>query len=466
MLFQTFQFSLFFAVVFSVYWWMRSHRARMVWLLVASFVFYMSWNPWLISLILLSASVDYLVALRLEQTQSPQTRKLLVTLSVTFNLGLLAFFKYTNFFLTSAHAVGSSLGWSFNTPLLNLVLPLGISFYTFETISYIVDVYHGRIKAVRSLLDYALYIMFFPHLVAGPIVRPRDFLPQLQSKMRFSWTRMQLGVQLFHVGLFKKAVIADYLATIADPIFKDPSLYGTSAVWLGVLAYAGQIYCDFSGYSDMAVGVAHMLGFKLPSNFRAPYLAANITDFWRRWHISLSTWLRDYLYVPLGGNRHGTWATYRNLLLTMLLGGLWHGANWTFVAWGLYHGVLLALHRAWPWKDRGGIWLRPFSTAATFLSVSVGWVFFRAQTFSDAGTILTRMAGAPDGQVLVPLSVLLVATCLAFILLGNLAGALTEGRKLWLRVPAPVMGVALACFLALALSLMSEDGYAFIYFQF
>jgi alginate O-acetyltransferase complex protein AlgI len=466
MLFQTFQFFIFFGVVFSVYWRMRNHRARMVWLLIASFVFYMSWNPWLVSLILLSASVDYLVALRLEQTAAPRTRKLLLILSISFNLGLLAFFKYANFFLASAGALGAWLGWSFNPPRLELVLPLGISFYTFETISYIVDVYQGRTRAVRSLLDYALYIMFFPHLVAGPIVRPRDFLPQLQSKKHFSWTRMQLGVQLFLLGLFKKAVIADYLATIADPIFKSPSLYGTSAVWLGVLAYAGQIYCDFAGYSDMAVGAAHMLGFKLPCNFRAPYLAANITDFWRRWHISLSTWLRDYLYVPLGGNRHGTWATYRNLMLTMLLGGLWHGANWTFVAWGLYHGVLLAVHRAWPWKEIGGVWLRPLSTAATFLCVCVGWVFFRAQTFADAGTVLTRLFGASDGQVLVPLTVLLAGLCLALIVLGNMIGTLERGRKLWQRVPAPVLGAALACFLALALSLMSEDGYAFIYFQF
>src|SRR5260370_15993443 len=389
-----------------------------------------------------------------------------LSLSVGFNLGLAGFFKSPNFFLASAHALGSWLGWSFDTPLLKLVLPLGISFYTFETISYIVDVYQGRTRAVRSLLDYALYIMFFPHLVAGPIVRPRDFLPQLRCEKHFSWTRMQLGVQLFLLGLFKKAVIADYLATIADPIFKSPSLYGTSAVWLGVLAYAGQIYCDFSGYSDMAVGVAHTLGFKLPCNFRAPYLAANITDFWRRWHISLSTWLRDYLYVPLGGNRNGTWATYRNLLLTMLLGGLWHGANWTFVAWGLYHGVLLALHRAWPCKELGGGWRRPVATAATFLLVCVGWVFFRAQSFTDAGTVLTRMFGASSGQVLVPLTVLLAGASLATILLGNLLSMLARGRNLWSRIPAPVMGAALACFLALALSLLSEDGYAFIYFQF
>src|SRR5262245_57764182 len=398
MLFQTFKFFIFFCVVFAVYWGLRRHRARMAWLLLASCVFYMSWNPWLISLILLSASVDYVVALRLEHVTAPRTRKLLLIGSISFNLALLGFFKYVNFFLDNAQALGGWLGWSLPLPHLDLILPLGISFYTFETISYIVDVYLGRTKPVHNPLDYALYIMFFPHLIAGPIVRPRDLLPQLQRENRFSWARMQLGVQFFLLGLFKKAAIADFLATIADPIFKEPHLYASGAVWLGVLAYAVQIYCDFSGYSDMAVGTAHMLGFKLPCNFRMPYLAANITDFWRRWHISLSSWLRDYLYVPLGGNRHGTWATYRNLLLTMLLGGLWHGAAWTFVAWGLLHGVLLAVHRAWPWKDAGGVWLRPFGVATTLLCVCIGWVFFRAQSFGDAWTILSAMFGIVDGR--------------------------------------------------------------------
>src|SRR5262249_10424939 len=226
----------------------------------------------------------------------------------------------------------------------------------------------------------AVYILFFPHLVAGPIVRPQEFLPQLKYEKRWSWSRHLLGLRIFLIGLFKKAVIADNLAPVADAVFASPWNFGTLAIWLGVLCYSVQIYCDFSGYSDMAVGLAHTLGFKLPANFRMPYLARDISEFWRRWHLTLSTWLRDYLYIPLGGNRRGEGATYRNLILTMFLGGLWHGAAWTFAVWGLYHGLLLALHKAirlpdWRWWPA----LQPLFCLGTFLSVSVGWVFFRAQ---------------------------------------------------------------------------------------
>src|SRR5262245_19119751 len=385
MLFHSFAFFAFFWVVFAVYWILRQHRHRLAWLLFASCVFYMVWNPWLISLILFSASVDFFMAIQLEHIQSPRARRGLLVLSITTNLSLLAFFKYANFFLDSVHGCAGWLGWHYTSPALELILPLGISFYTFETISYIVDVYQGRTKAERSLLDYALYIMFFPHLIAGPIVRPRDFLPQLKLRKLFSYGRFYVGLKLFLLGLVKKAVLADQLAGVVEPVFKDPEAFGSAAVWLAVLCYAMQIYCDFSGYSDMARGIAHTLGYKLPANFNLPYLAANITDFWRRWHISLSSWLRDYLYIPLGGNRNGVAQTYRNLILTMLLGGLWHGASWTFVAWGLYHGVLLALHRVCPrprWT--GHVLLRPFAVAGTFLLVCVGWVFFRAQNFADA----------------------------------------------------------------------------------
>src|SRR5262245_1692509 len=293
MLFSTFPFFCFFCVVFAVYWSLPRHRWRMAWLLAASFVFYMSWNPWLIGLIVASASIDYVVALTLERTASRPRRKVLVCLSVAANLSFLAYFKYANFFLASAAALLRQLGLPAQDRALAIVLPLGISFYTFEAISYVVEVYRGRVRAVRNPLDYALYIMFFPHLIAGPIVRPADFLPQLARPKRWDWDRMQLGVQFFLVGLFKKAVLADHLATVADPVFAAPSDWGSDAVWLGVLSYAGQIYCDFSGYSDMAVGLAHMLGFKLPANFRRPYFAVGLGDFWRRWHISLSSWLRD-----------------------------------------------------------------------------------------------------------------------------------------------------------------------------
>jgi len=330
-----------------------------------------------------------------------------------------------------------------------------------------VEVYRGRVRAARNPMDYALYIMFFPHLIAGPIVRPRDFLPQLERPKRWDWDRMQLGVQFFLVGLFKKAVLADHLATVADPVFAAPGDWSSAAVWLGVLSYAGQIYCDFSGYSDMAVGLAHMLGFKLPANFRRPYFAVGLGDFWRRWHVSLSSWLRDYLYIPLGGSRGGRWATYRNLFLTMLLGGLWHGANWTFILWGGYHGLLLALERAVPLPRplRGAAW-RPVLAVVTFLAVCVGWVLFRAQSFAEAGAVLARLVRPAAGAALDPTLVVTAVACLAALLVGHLGGTLLDVKRLERRLPAPALAAALAGLLLLTLVLFPEDGKSFIYFQF
>jgi alginate O-acetyltransferase complex protein AlgI len=467
MLFHTVEFLGFFAIVFPVYWLLPWHRVRMSWLLAASFFFYMSWNPWLITLILFSASLDFCVALKLEKVASPRWRKLLVALSVTCNLGLLAFFKYTNFLLGTAHSL---LGWfhvRYDPTFLNIILPLGISFYTFETISYIVDVYRGRIKAERNLLDYALYIMFFPHLIAGPIVRPGDFLPQVARRKRFSWLRMSAGIQLFLLGLFKKAVLADHLSAAVDPVFKSPEAFATGSLWLAVIGYAAQIFCDFSGYSDMAIGLAHLFGFKLHANFNMPYLAANITDFWRRWHISLSSWLRDYLYIPLGGNRNGTWQTYRNLMVTMLLGGLWHGASWTFVFWGFIHGAALALHRAIP----APAWLssrvfRPLGVAATFLTVCVAWVFFRAHTFSQAILILKRMVRPTAGGSLDGATASIALGCLAIVLVFHGVGRTVTVERLDRRLPPALVGAALGMLLMAALVLLPRERAAFIYFQF
>jgi alginate O-acetyltransferase complex protein AlgI len=466
MLFHSLPFVAFFAVVFPVYWAIRSHRWRMSWLLAASCVFYGSWNPWFILLVLFSASVDYAAALAIEKSAPDRWRRLLLVGSITINLGLLAFFKYVNFFLQSTTALGRVLGLDYALPLQEIVLPLGISFYTFETISYMVDVYSRRSRAVRNPLDYALFIMFFPHLVAGPIVRPRDFLPQLERPKRFRWSRLALAVRLFLLGFFKKAVVADHLAAVVDPVFSDASAYSSVAVWLAVLGYAVQIYCDFSGYSDMAIALAHAFGFKLPLNFRFPYLAVNVADFWRRWHISLSTWLRDYLYKPLGGSRHGTLRTYANLIAVMLLGGLWHGASWTFVVWGFYHGVLLAIHRAMAGKRFGAAALRPLSIALTFLLVCVGWVFFRSQTFADAGTILTHLFWPSSGLGLKPAAMALVLLCLALVWAeGLVVGATALGRRLS-RWPEPVLAGGLAMSMALALLLLPQTAKAFIYFQF
>jgi alginate O-acetyltransferase complex protein AlgI len=320
---------------------------------------------------------------------------------------------------------------------------------------------------VRNPLDYALYIMFFPHLIAGPIVRPRDFLPQLARPKRFNWERARVGVQLFGLGLFKKAVLADHVQAVVRPVFDAPHAFGSLAVWLAVLGFAVEIYCDFSGYSDMACGAAHLLGYKLPRNFALPYAAASVADFWKRWHVSLSTWLRDYLYVPLGGNRHGAARTYRNLVLTMLLGGLWHGASWTFVAWGLYHGLLLALHRALPWpRWCAAAWFRPVAVAATFLCVCVGWVFFRAQSFGAAVAILGRLCWPVAGAGFAPTVVLGAAALLATVLAAHVVGAWVDLRRWERRLPAVALGTELAVLLLLALFLRPEDGSGFIYFHF
>ncbi len=465
MLFSTFPFLCFFVVAFSVYWALPRHRWRLLWLFLASCFFYMSWNPWLIGLVFTSASIDYLVALALERASGPRRRRLLVGLSVAANLTFLGYFKYANFFLDNAGALLRQFGVHAADRGLSVVLPLGISFYTFEAISYVVDVYRGRVRAVRNPLDYATYIMFFPHLIAGPIVRPRDFLPQLRRPKRWDWDRAQLGVQFFLVGLFKKAVLADRLATVVDPVFAEPGRWGSAAVWLAVLSYAAQIYCDFSGYSDMAVGLAHLLGFRLPANFRRPYFAVGLADFWRRWHISLSSWLRDYLYVPLGGNRGGRWATYRNLMLTMFLGGLWHGASWTFVLWGCYHGLLLALGRAVPLPNRlrRPAW-RPLLAAVTFLAVCLGWVLFRAPTFAVAAEVLSRLARPVAGPA--PAAAAMAVACLIAVFAGHLLGAALDVKRIERRLPAAALGVALAAALLLTLLLLPEDGKAFIYFQF
>lgn len=464
------EFAGFFLLVFLVYWGIKVHRFRLLWLLAVSCYFYTACpnqSVWFIFLIIGSTSIDYLVALYLETVKSPRIRKFLVGLSVSYNLSILCYFKYSLFAAASAVTVGRWLGFDLRDPSFQMLLPLGISFYTFEAISYIVDVYRGKIKAVRNPLDYALYIFFFPHLVAGPIVRSGDFLPQVFHPRRLSWMRVQLGIQLFVLGLFKKAVISDHLAAVIDPVFDAPSTYGTSALWLAMFGFSIRIYCDFSGYSDMAIGLAHTLGFKLPANFRMPYFAVNPSDFWQRWHISLSSWLRDYLYIPLGGNRGGTWLTYRNLMVTMLLGGFWHGASWTFLIWGGYHGLLLVLQRVLRLpRLLQGAWFKPVSILTTFMAVSIGWVFFRAKTLSDALTILGGMLHPVSGLNLTEGATHLVLVCILATFIGHGIGTAFNMRKMEQRLPAPLSGAMLAMAWVVYFLLLPASGGGFIYFHF
>ena len=322
--FTSWKFAFFFLPVFGIYWALPTRTSRHVFLLLASYLFYMAWNPWLVTILIGLTVADYFVAIALSRTDDPRRRKLLLLATLVSNLGMLAVFKYTNFFISSFQDLLGTFGVNAHLSTLSIILPVGISFHTFQTLSYTIDVYRRETPATRSFIDFALFVAFFPQLVAGPIVKAREFLPQLETIKRFSWQRIDAGLLLCMFGLTKKLLIADNLATVVDPVFADPAAFSTRDLWLAMFCYGGQIYGDFSGYTDIAIGIACMMGFDFCPNFASPYLAVNLSDFWRRWHISLSTWLSDYLYIPLGGSRGGRLLTARNLMITMLLGGLWH----------------------------------------------------------------------------------------------------------------------------------------------
>jgi alginate O-acetyltransferase complex protein AlgI len=467
------KFFLFFLLIFCLYWVLPWRRVRVGLLLAASFYFYASWNKWLALLICVSTLLDYLLALGIEHSAASWRRKLFLGVSLIANLGLLCYFKYANFFLLSLNEALSAVGAPTWFRTLDVLLPVGISFYTFEAINYMVDVYRRRIPAERNLGDFMLFILFFPHLIAGPIVRARDFLPQIKRPKRWSWGRMYLGTGYFLMGLVKKLAIADRMAEYVDPVFADPSSYRGSAIVFAAIAYAVQIYCDFSGYTDMAIGTAHMLGYKLARNFNLPYLAVNIADFWHRWHISLSSWLRDYLFIPLGGSRGTRGQTTRNLLITMTLGGLWHGASWTFVFWGVLHGVFLVIHRYFhDYCKSQPRWERALRSVPgtllrmllTFTCVAVGWVFFRAATFGTAFTLFHRVVVWSSGLG-TPIPMLSLKCTLVFIWVCHAVAYWVPWRKLW-RLPAPIQGFAYAAALVLAQVLAPDAGKVFIYFQF
>jgi alginate O-acetyltransferase complex protein AlgI len=380
MLFNTVQFFAFLATVLLLFYALPWWTTRKYLLLAASYYFYASWNPKFLLLLWALTLIDYACARWIERSRRP---KLALIFSLAANLGFLAYFKYTNFLLGTTY---------------DIVLPLGISFHTFQSISYVIDVYRREQNAIRSLPDYALFIAFFPQLVAGPIVRARHFFRDLLNWHPPTGEELKLGAWLILLGLTKKMAFADRFAQIADPYFANPTP-GQWAACSATLAFGLQIFFDFSGYTDMAIGMAKLFGFHFPENFRRPYLAASITEFWRRWHISLSTWLRDYLYIPLGGNRHGAWQTYRNLLLTMLLGGLWHGASWNFVIWGAFHGLLLAIEKA-THTTHSSRWATIPRMILTFALVQIGWVFFRAGTFETSRYVLTQIITGPPGSSL------------------------------------------------------------------
>jgi D-alanyl-lipoteichoic acid acyltransferase DltB (MBOAT superfamily) len=467
-LFGSVEFLVFFLVVVGLYHGVlrrRSWTTRKAFLVVVSYLFYMSWSPPFGVLLLGSTLVDFTLGLWLERAHDPVRRRLMLIVSLVFNLGVLGFFKYGGF-------VSENVAWFVGGDpwLVDLVLPVGISFYTFESLSYTINIYRGE-RACRSLLDFALFLSFFPHLVAGPIVRPRAFLPQLLAPPRIDERMVLLALARIALGLAKKMVLADTLGAYVDLAWGRPGLFPASGghpagnVLLAVYAYAFQIYFDFSGYTDIALGLAQLFGFTLPENFNRPYLASNVREFWQRWHITLSTWLRDYLYVPLGGNRHGSARTYLNLFLTMLLGGLWHGAAWGFVLWGAYHGVLLVLHRWWtegrPATAAGPV-LHAAKVVATFHLVCLGWVLFRMPSLLDGERFLwggLRLGYAPSRAGTLAL------VALAIGILAHLGPSAEAWRRRFVALPMPVQGAAYGLATVIGF-LVAPPGARFIYFRF
>jgi alginate O-acetyltransferase complex protein AlgI len=473
MLFVTQKFLIFFAIVFVAYWTIPWKRPRVWLLLAASYYFYYCFNEWLALLVASSSVADYLIARGMDRTNRPVLRRGLLLGSLVMNLGLLCYFKYANFFLQSFYDAA-------DVPLrhrmvLDIILPVGISFYTFEAINYVVDVYRGKIHAERNLENFLLFILFFPHLVAGPIVRAADFLPQVDRPKRLTWTRFAVGGRQVILGLFKKMVIADRMAMVVDPVFAGPDGYSTGVVWLAAIAYSIQIYCDFSGYSDIAIGTARMLGYRLTINFRMPFAATDISDLWaRRWHISLSTWIRDYIYIPLGGNRGSTLRTSFNLLAAMTLCGLWHGANWTFVVWGAMNGAYLIVHRAFRSATRDLTAFRAaletvpgtaLRIAMTFGAFTLAMVVFRSPTFETAQKVFHRLFVPASGQGL-PVPAVVFWTFAGIVLVAHLVGARSASWQRWYQMSPAFRGLALASMVFATLLLAPVTTWTFIYFQF
>jgi D-alanyl-lipoteichoic acid acyltransferase DltB (MBOAT superfamily) len=475
MLFNSLEFILFFALFLAAYFGSKG-KARLWVSAIGSYFFYGWWDWRFCSLLFLSTFTDYHLAAMLASRASQASRRRILVFSLVVNLGVLALFKYYDFFAVSLQAGLGRLGWQVGLPMLHLALPIGISFYTFHSLSYTIDVYRRELAPEPSFLRYTVFVAFFPHLVAGPIVRAHDILPQLRRDHEWSWDRWTSGFSLVVWGLFKKVVVADTLSELVDHRFAHPELHGSLSLLIGVIAYALQIYADFSGYSDVAIGLARIFGIEFPINFVRPYFATSFREFWTRWHVSLSTWLRDYLYIPLGGNRGGRLATYRNLALTMLLGGLWHGASWTFVLWGALHGSYLVIERMLARVSERVAFLssvpvrlrRALGMLTVFSGTCLAWVFFRAQSVGDAWLILRRIACAGDwNPASLPQAFLLAKACAmaGCLVLVDVATEWFDGREHVRNRPALRLGLLASALWGMSV-FGSYYGAKFIYFQF
>jgi D-alanyl-lipoteichoic acid acyltransferase DltB (MBOAT superfamily) len=471
MLFNSVQYLIFFIVVLSLAWMFSGFlRLRIYLILLASLYFYESNNGWATVLLLGTTTVDYFVSLAMMSTKEEWKRKWLLSISVVSNLGLLSFFKYTNFFGDAFARGFAFLGWKVDWVDLHILLPVGISFYTFEALSYTIDVYRGHIRATRDFARMAFLVSFFPHLIAGPIVRAAQFFPQMDLVPRLTVPALERALLLIVCGLVKKIVLADNLAPLVDAAFSDPVSAGTVATWVGVYCFAFQIYFDFSGYSDIAIGSGLLLGYTLPENFNRPYVSQSVTEFWRRWHMSLSSWLRDYLYISLGGNRMPSrWGVYRNLIITMALGGLWHGAAWNFVIWGVLHGVWLSAEKALgigPQKGGlstggGGSLLRAF---VVFQGVVALWLVFRVQDVPELIRCVSVMFHWVPGPI--TRSMLLAVMVIVAAWVWQIVNERLDLKAIFLRLPVFMKAGLYAAASVMVLLFNTDVPKAFIYFRF
>lgn len=471
MLFNTFEFAIFFIVVYSLYL-ILNHRWQNYLLLISSYIFYGYWDIRALGLLYTSTIVDYFCGIKISEAKEQKEKKLFLIFSVCTHLSILGFFKYFNFFSHSLQNIISHFGFKGDLATINILLPIGISFYTFKSISYTVDVYRNEIKPTKDIFDFALFVSFFPQLIAGPIDRAKDLLSQVTNPRKLYADQFIEGAFLIFWGLYEKVVIADNLANIVNPIFNELNPKNGLLILIALYCYAFQIFCDFDGYSNMARGLASLMGFNLVQNFNLPYFSTSPSEFWKRWHISLSSWLRDYLYIPLGGNKNGNLMTFRNLMITMLLGGLWHGAAWKFVAWGGYQGVLLVLQRALepiyskikiPKENK--IWFL-FRVIFFFQFICLGWLFFRANSLSQALELITLIFSNfhYDSVILVPLITLISSTIVLLII--QIFQYKSNDLFFLLRLK-PAYQILIYLFLFYSLILRGVTcGQEFIYFQF
>ena len=471
MLFNSLGFILFLGIVLALYYsnilsW--TNRKRM--LLLASYIFYGLWNPPLVILLWISTLVDWTAGNKLAVVEDSRKRKMWLLLSMFTNLGFLAFFKYGNFLLENFTAGVNAIGMTYEPQPMDIILPMGISFYTFQTMSYTIDMYYQRTKPAKTFLDFALYVTFFPQLVAGPIVRAGDLIGQFYEEKKATANQFFWGLFLLTIGLFQKVVLADTLLSgTSDKVFGSKDVLNSLDAWTGTLAFSGQIFFDFAGYSTCAIGIALMLGIILPDNFRYPYAAIGFSDLWRRWHISLSTWLRDYLYIPLGGNRFGITRMYVALMLTMLLGGLWHGAAWTFVVWGALHGIYLVIERIL--KNKVSFRITPlngiFLALLTYTCVNITWVFFRAREFETAKNMIGSMffVNGDGVKLLQNFDIIKVLILISLLFICHYLMRNSSLKELSLKTPAWLLGIGWAVMLFLIV-ISQGSGQQFIYFQF